>query len=1498
MKKLIIRLLSVAVALGVVSTANAARVIAVNFASGNGKVAAGTDSDIPNLPLDGAGWNNQTGANGSDIVVKAFDTETNSSLSDMTASLTYSSPNTWSWDGATTGFIKGYLDDGGSQAHVTLTGIPFEYYDVIIATATDTANFSFRSVLVNSIAYYADENGVGVRGSGSWGQSRKTTPTWGKNLIRVKSQKGASLQIDGQNNAGSARGCIAAVIILEVEPTIVTATVSKISEANALEGDIFNLQFADGATLTADVEPTREYNLVSTGMINLVMSEGVSVSGDLLAKLNATQAEGGVKITFTDVPAGLVRPPVGYIFRFEGETPLAALPLSTLQESGQSGVIEVARPIVSDGAISAQNDKNYVFANGFSMSALKLILGNKTANGDPRVAQNVVQQAGDITLTAEYNQMSATTGDMPLLMSHWPSDMTYALEGGSISCPNGAFMFGRDGTLAMTVGGKGTEAALAAYGISQNGRSNQSSLTIKTQGTVTLGAGGIEFTDNKTVDLAGGTLKFTATAPLTVTPGISVSADSTIEVADGATVTLTAPLSGSAKIVKTGRGALVLAQKSDFAGTIDVREGSLDLGGNRCQTIFASGTTMTARESITDDGVIRISGLAEDVPATFLRVDGTEIADAKVTREEDVVQATFTPEVVGKVALLDLPFDGSLVSVGTDTRTFSYDQGPYYNADNTAVLAYTRPWNGIQLTAPFTAAVYGTVPSKQSTCLISFGSSANNIFLASGAKENEVVLISVVNGVATELTKMTVPNAASIKHLYAFALSADQRTVDIYLDGVLNIQYVAPSALSFGAGLQVSGWFGGTVTGYGRCDNESDGGEIDQVLVYNAPLKANAMSRLSTLFPYASASGLYQRTLTADGSWTSAGAWTKYGESGTTYAAPAPGAMAEITVSASAPVTLTLDANSDVTTESLKITGGAVKIVKGAGTGVLANFGATTIQAPVTAAYDAVQLLGPLSVSGSGSIVFDFTAYPLSSTHKPTTVQMTGLAKGLDGKVTATLPANLGEYTMDLGLTSANTYVMAIGITREAADLNAPEGDLTITDTTTFALGEDEVMRFYEDDWIVVSDEKTITISEDLTQPAKIKVVEGGILKLNFASEVTKANFKYDATVRVEQGGVYDIANAVGHKDYSHPIVLAGGTLTNSGIATGAGARQYWQTTVEADSTIAVPENEFGAVADGAASFSFNLSGYRLTKTGTGTFTFRTATFAGGGTLQVDEGAVVLDNCSVPSGASLNYVIAEDARIEVVNNSLAKSGTVTGEGMLVYKSGFTTSDVYQNEGWSGTVWLKNIEWDNANLGRLGNATTDAAYKFTGVTARPDNDGCNAPMILEDEGAIKALTISTNVTGAASYHFNTVKGSGTFQWNPALTEGDIPGRIFWLKNVADYTGKLVTGNYLQFTIGGTSAGELTPGTIKVADGATICPGNWSANSIAFGRTLTVKSTDRKAVLATVSTEPTLDTKVTLVDPATGVETKCKLKAKAVTGGYQIGLGSANFVFLIK
>lgn len=189
-------------------------VVSLNFYSSQGSVSG--EAGL----VAAQGWENLA-ASGTETTLAVWNGE---EVVDYLISLTYSAKNGHQYTGGVTdNYIKGYLDDGDSQAQVTVENIPFEEYSVIVYAATDEDARKFKPVLINDSYYagvatptaygYADLVLEGEKNLRSWGGSRNAVAAYGKNALRVDGLSG-NLTIKGGSNGDGARGGIAAIQII------------------------------------------------------------------------------------------------------------------------------------------------------------------------------------------------------------------------------------------------------------------------------------------------------------------------------------------------------------------------------------------------------------------------------------------------------------------------------------------------------------------------------------------------------------------------------------------------------------------------------------------------------------------------------------------------------------------------------------------------------------------------------------------------------------------------------------------------------------------------------------------------------------------------------------------------------------------------------------------------------------------------------------------------------------------------------------------------------------------------------------------------------------------------------------------------------------------------------------------------------------------------------------------------------------------------------------
>ncbi|MFZ9201127.1 MAG: beta strand repeat-containing protein [Opitutales bacterium] len=245
-------------------------------------------------------------------------------------------------------------------------------------------------------------------------------------------------------------------------------------------------------------------------------------------------------------------------------------------------VVDGADVTVSTVAGTATTGLNTLSVTGGQLKTSYFNLGNSTNN-----RAYVSQTGGTVTVLS---------GGAGFRIGHWNNNSTtlastYTISGGTldatalsanVDAAQKVINIGWDGLGAMVVGGGGS-ALVKAYGIQldANGDSGtyNNKLTVSTNGTVEVGAGGIgAASTNDSLILSGGTLRGTATGTWAATGALSSATTNTFEANTGVTVTQSGALSGAGNLSKSGDGTVILSANNSYSGTTAVTAGTLQIG--------------------------------------------------------------------------------------------------------------------------------------------------------------------------------------------------------------------------------------------------------------------------------------------------------------------------------------------------------------------------------------------------------------------------------------------------------------------------------------------------------------------------------------------------------------------------------------------------------------------------------------------------------------------------------------------------------------------------------------------------------------------------------------------------------------------------------------------------------------------------------------------------------------------------------------------------------
>lgn len=258
-------------------------------------------------------------AGGADVAAEIREwngyTKTSYALSGITinekANNAYSAYKAWNAYGEyipIANLINAYLDDGGDRALVTVTGVPYKQYDVIVYTATDSKGRYFGPVTVNGTPYRWSNGETVVSGSADstadtrWGYSLCPVPAYGVNALRITGQTSSTLTIKGANNANTARGGIAGFQIVD----------TYIPPAMNVEPD---------GTIVISEPVAEEKSVVCDGSFTIIGTETYTVTASDLRKFDFSGVTGTVMLgAYTTYPLGSNRSlPAGFAFG-EGST--------------------------------------------------------------------------------------------------------------------------------------------------------------------------------------------------------------------------------------------------------------------------------------------------------------------------------------------------------------------------------------------------------------------------------------------------------------------------------------------------------------------------------------------------------------------------------------------------------------------------------------------------------------------------------------------------------------------------------------------------------------------------------------------------------------------------------------------------------------------------------------------------------------------------------------------------------------------------------------------------------------------------------------------------------------------------------------------------------------------------------------------------------------------------------------------------------------------------
>lgn len=528
-------------------------------------------------------------------------------------------------------FMRAYLDDNSPGVNLSAK-VPYEYYDVIVYSATDSTSSRFQAVGVNGTDYrWRDDQGKPVvAGAGELFGYGGCDAAFGQNAQRINGQTANPLTIAPRTRSGTYRSGIAAIQIIErpvQEITVDTSMTAQEVFAQSLPGRVPKLVFVEDGTITGAVN-------LSGVAVDLTQVASSPFTGNLTVNANTklylpnvrtytlttgsvtgTLAAGNVFVGGTAIPADAMTQEganltfnieVTYNWTGKGTDTNWSTPGNWSSHAVPTAEADVSIPLAAGDKVTIELPADAVAKSvtitgpesGTATLALTSAAGETgllTISGRMLTTGNVtVTQSADITVNGASELYQPLPGSwMPELASFQVHQATYTVTAGTLAIPNEAGDLGVSGHGTVEVSGTGTIVANRARGIyyDQNISNAQGTFRVAESGVLAL-AKTSSFAQLTPLKTLGGTLR--ATAPnvrLSLFAGLALeTAPVMVEAVEGATLTLAytgsngALLSGSKNLTLKGPGSINFngTVAEDYSGTVTIAKGtSATLGSAR-----------------------------------------------------------------------------------------------------------------------------------------------------------------------------------------------------------------------------------------------------------------------------------------------------------------------------------------------------------------------------------------------------------------------------------------------------------------------------------------------------------------------------------------------------------------------------------------------------------------------------------------------------------------------------------------------------------------------------------------------------------------------------------------------------------------------------------------------------------------------------------------------------------------------------------------------------
>ena len=635
--------------------------INVNFTDGNNTLTTSDPVGLVGVP--GTYWNNVQGAtSGSLATLRLVDRSASNSTDVVGLDLEFSGTRgSYSAASLTSGsdLRHGYLDDNATYTapSVTISGIPFAKYRVVVYHSCDEGNAKFGYDTVNEDNLYYDSSKVRQTGTTAWGSSGDYNSAnaieEGVNTLVSGVQTSSSLTVTSHRN--SSRAGLAAIQVVKIDeatidtegPYTLAGIFGSVSEKsdfyiNVTESATLNIpsattigaiefNVASGKTLTLSgnkLTTTAGGFTVSGGgkvLIDVANAPGIDITnvrGEVVdgkiyggSSIEATSSAGyievnpadGVYLSISPLDATFVLGSNSYLTgTYVTTTKQAAFEGITLQQFYDGGY--ELRGRFAGGSI----DKLGVEATGYNAYVVDDGEGNVTSIRYEMQAKNNELKCVAITLTPNEGNTGIDVVANGAYYAASSNNPGFAFLNDDGTKKDGA----NDGTVGTAYN---SSSAYSLYGLNIVGKSAKS---VSVSGDTTLTVGTDIASAYSTLTVTGsGTLTVRGNLNVTnlvVESGATVKLDEnfgarTITAASGATVAYVggegssfdwATISG-AGVVEIRSGVVLLRQdNSSLTGGVTVKSGAKLKPGS--ETAF--GPADTAWVTVEDGGVVDIAG--------------------------------------------------------------------------------------------------------------------------------------------------------------------------------------------------------------------------------------------------------------------------------------------------------------------------------------------------------------------------------------------------------------------------------------------------------------------------------------------------------------------------------------------------------------------------------------------------------------------------------------------------------------------------------------------------------------------------------------------------------------------------------------------------------------------------------------------------------------------------------------------------------------------------